>query len=300
MAVTASRRSSSSSTSTAAISSAPGALERTRGGAQLRHLVRVRERGEVGQVLGGPRAPGRRRRGEQAAEAVQVRRGERGQRVDDPVGDGRGQRAAHRVQRGGVVGRDDDPAAVVHQGGDGGGDLGGLDVVQNHERVVADGRDDRAGLVRRVPRRRGELAGIDGREVRGEAAQARQRHPGQDGPPDLLVRPRRDPVRSRRAEPVDDDQKALVVAHARPDVQHPVTSACSAARATVTVRIAGVDTMLHPREACSTQRRREVTPCDLGLLDRYRVPTSDDGVAMRRDTVSTRGAPGGGRTAPGG
>ena len=72
--------------------------------------------------------------------------------------------------------------------------------------------------------------------------------PGQDGPPDLLVRTCRDPVRSRRAEAVDDGQKALVVAHARPDIQHPVTSARSAARATVTVRIAGVDEMLHPRD----------------------------------------------------
>ena len=123
---------------------------------------------------------------------------------------------------------------------------GGLDVVQDHERVLADRRDHRAGVVRGVPRWWGKLAGSDGGEVRGEAAKAGQWCPAGDGLPDLLVRTRRDLVRSRSSETVDDDREALVVARARPDVQHPVSSARSGASgATVAVRIAGVDEMLH-------------------------------------------------------
>src|SRR6185312_10534458 len=91
-----------------------------------------------------------------------------------------------------------------------------------------------------------KLVRADGCQTRGEAAQPRQRCAGGDRAPDLLVRTRRRSVRSRRTEPVDGGPKAVVGAQARPDVQHPVTSAHSgAARATVTVRIARFDEMLH-------------------------------------------------------
>ncbi len=177
---------------------------------------------------------------------MQVHGSERGQRIDDPLDDGRRQQAADRGQCPGVGRGDDHPPSVVHQCRDGGRDLGGVDVVQDQQRVLADRRDQRAGLVRGAARGWGERAGTDGFQARGQAAQARHRDAGGDGAPDLLVGACRRAVRSGRTEAVDEGQKALVIARVRSDLQHSVTSARSdTARASVTVRIAGYVEMLH-------------------------------------------------------
>ena len=278
MAVTAARRSASSSPSTAGDQLDAGrARARTAVAHSCATSATAGNAREVGQLLRGPRPAAR-------ASTWRAGRGAGAGRPGRSVGSASTTRSttpagstprAPRPARAGVRRGDDHPAAVVHQRRDGGGDLGGLDVVQDHQRVVADRRDHASRA-----RRPGAAAAGAARPRRPASGSRRGGAGPAAGHPRTTARricscaraaARSDPGRT---EPVDDGHEALVVARARPDFQHSVTSARSdATEATVTVRIAGLDTKCcSPARRILNGRRREATPCDVRIAQSIHIP----------------------------
>ena len=288
IAVTAARRSASSSPRTSAISSTPGAL----GAAAVAHSCATSSASGNAARSGSCCAARARRAGVDVASRPRSRCRSAGASAGSAsttrsaTAAGSAPRTAASAAASAAVTMH--PPAVVHQRRDGGGHLGGVDVVQDQERVVADRRDHAS----RARPRGAAAAGAARRHRRPPGPSARRRRPGgaaprADGPPDLLVRTRRRPVRCpphrggrrrpegsrRRSRPV----RCPASGHLRPSPPHGRRSPfVSPGRQNV----ASLDRRIVQRSGAERPLR-----ATLGLAQSIHVPT-EHGVAMRRDNVS--------------
>ena len=281
MAVTAARRSVVQVDEQGAISSVPGRLRARRPRTAAPPRRRPGTRARSGSCCACPGPAARRRRGEQAAETVQVGRGERGQRVHHSVADAGRQRGAHRVQRGRRCRRGDDhPTAVVHER-----------ARRRRRPRAARRRPARAGGCRGPPRPRsrdrrpGAAAAGGSSPAAGPSVRpsARRRRPGvgstaptarricscaraAPGPPRPRRAGRRTPCRPSSSLGARPDLASI---RSPPPLRRP--------RRRRSPFVSQVSTRCcTPAAPCSIRRRREVTPCGAGLTpNRYSTSPGD-------------------------